>query len=376
MELELPQPPSQPVSALAWSPAQPGADTEQHLLVSSWDNTVTLYDLRGAKTGEDVAVLQTWTHEAPVLDVCWINDRLAASAGVDRRIRLLDIKSGSSEIIGKHEMPVSRIRYSKETNLLISGSWDRTLKIWDPSTRRLLRTIQLGEKVLAMDVSPPYSTVKLAGASPPRLAVGLTNRRVNIYDLTQWAAAAERSARGEDTTEEEWEPAESRESTLKFMFRDLRCMPDGSGFALSSVEGRVSVDFFDPAAETSTRRYVFKCHRQKSDEGGDVVHPVNALAFHPTDGSFATLGGDAMVYIWDAAAKRRLKFYPKYPGALSAAAYSGDGKWFAVASGAESIDDEGSGDLERSSIISSPISVFVRRVVDEPKAKSSKSKRS
>lgn len=76
------------------------------------------------------------------------------------------------------------------------------------------------------------------------------------------------------------EPWQRRESSLKFMTRTVRCMPNGQGYASSSIEGRVAVEFFDASDESQKRKYAFKCHRQVED-GVDVVYPVNALAFHP-----------------------------------------------------------------------------------------------
>lgn len=54
-----------------------------------------------------------------------------------------------------------------------------------------------------------------------------------------------------------------------------------AGYASASVEGRISVEYFDPSPEEQARKYAFKCHRQ-TIEGGDLVWPVNALAFNPT----------------------------------------------------------------------------------------------
>lgn len=96
-----------------------------------------------------------------------------------------------------------------------------------------------------------------------KLVVGMAARFVYIYDL-----------RNMD------EPLQRRESSLKFMTRTVRCMPNGEGYASSSIEGRVAVEFFDPSRESQSRKYAFKCHRQVQDEV-DVVYPVNALAFHP-----------------------------------------------------------------------------------------------
>ncbi len=36
------------------------------------------------------------------------------------------------------------------------------------------------------------------------------------------------------------------------------------------------------------QKYAFKCHR-KTEDGKDVVYPVNAMSFHPI-GTFATGG--------------------------------------------------------------------------------------
>lgn len=49
---------------------------------------------------------------------------------------------------------------------------------------------------------------------------------------------------------------------------------------MSSVEGRIAVEYFDPSPEGQGKKYAFKCHRQAVG-GQDNVWPVNALAFHP-----------------------------------------------------------------------------------------------
>ena len=45
----------------------------------------------------------------------------------------------------------------------------------------------------------------------------------------------------------------------------------------------------DVGRAAQAKRYAFKCHR-KSDTGQDTVYPVNALAFHPSYGTFASGG--------------------------------------------------------------------------------------
>lgn len=76
------------------------------------------------------------------------------------------------------------------------------------------------------------------------------------------------------------ETLQRRESSLKYQTRFVKCMRNGQGYASSSIEGRVAVEFFDPSPQSQAKKYAFKCHRQNED-GVEMIYPVNALAFHP-----------------------------------------------------------------------------------------------
>jgi hypothetical protein len=53
-----------------------------------------------------------------------------------------------------------------------------------------------------------------------------------------------------------------------------------AGFAISSVEGRVGIEYFDHHPDVQAKKYSFKCHRQ-----GTLAYPVNAIALHPRYGA-------------------------------------------------------------------------------------------
>lgn len=59
------------------------------------------------------------------------------------------------------------------------------------------------------------------------------------------------------------------------------------GYVLSSIEGRVAVEYLDPSPEVQKKKYAFKCHRVKKD-GFEYIHPVNAISFHNKYNTFAT----------------------------------------------------------------------------------------
>jgi len=192
----------------------------------------------------------------------------------------------------------------------------------------------------------------------------MASRALQIYDL-QSLAAASASATNAPPNAINVEPWQRRESSLKFMTRAVACMPNDQGYASSSIEGRVAVEWFDPSEESQSRKYAFKCHRQNV-EGVDVVYPVHALAFHPVHGTFASGGGDGVVALWDAVAKRRIRQYQKYPSSVAALAFSANGKYLVI--GVSPGFEDGKDEVPEGSV-----KVLVRELGEtEAKAKSAK----
>jgi cell cycle arrest protein BUB3 len=200
---------------------------------------------------------------------------------------------------------------------LVSASWDSTLHFHDLSTPNKEPTI----------ISLPQKPHSLS-ITASKLVVAMANRLLYIFQLPS-ILTLDSQANGSAT---ELKPWQQRESSLKFMTRAVACMPNDDGYATSSIEGRVAVEWFDPSPDSQARKYAFKCHRQPAPEndGTDIVYPVNALAFHPSFGTFASGGGDGVVALWDATAKRRIRQYQKYPNSVAALAFSSDGKYLAV----------------------------------------------
>jgi cell cycle arrest protein BUB3 len=48
------------------------------------------------------------------------------------------------------------------------------------------------------------------------------------------------------------------------------------GYVLSSIEGRVAVEYLDTDAEVQKKKYAFKCHRIKENDI-EQIYPVNAV---------------------------------------------------------------------------------------------------
>ncbi|KAK2810996.1 hypothetical protein FQN50_002589 [Emmonsiellopsis sp. PD_5] len=365
-QFTLSSPPTDAISAVKFSPI-PGST---RLLVSSWDKNVYLYDLRDENgvVGEGKLV-QRFEHRAPVLDVCWGEDESEIyTAGLDWDVRRIDTQTTTQTVLSSHNAGVKSLVYSKEHDLLISASWDSTLHIHRTATQSTSTpttkpaTIPLPAK--------PFSL----SATATKLVVAMASRTLHIYELHALSTALSSSTSSQSSDTDnilQLDPWQRRESSLKFMTRAVSCMPNDAGYASSSIEGRVAVEWFDPSPTSQDRKYAFKCHRQQSAEGGgvDVVYPVNALAFHPVHGTFASGGGDGVVALWDGVAKRRIRQYQRYPASVAGLAFSGDGRFLAI--GVSPGFEEGK--EEEGGVVGGEVKVVVRELGEaEAKGKGAK----
>ncbi|KIW64404.1 hypothetical protein PV04_09339 [Phialophora macrospora] len=304
--------PTDAISALRFSPHPEST----RFAVASWDKHAYIYEVLDGKVCNQVAKLE---HRAPVLDVCFgKDDNEVYTACLDQDVRRIDVNSGSQTVLSTHDNGVRSVVYSHEHALVVSAAWDSTVHIHPSGDAEWsTATINLPSKPFSLAVSAS------------KLVVAMANRALHIYELKALASECKSSANSLQNRLD-IEPWQRRESSLKFMTRAVDCMPNDEGYASSSIEGRVAVEWFDPSNESQSRKYAFKCHRQPVDDV-DVVYPVNAIAFHPIHGTFATGGGDGVVAIWDAVAKRRIRIYPKLASSVAGLSFSTNGKYLATA---------------------------------------------
>lgn len=318
--IELPNPPQDAISSVRFSPD--GAT----LLVSAWDSGVHIY--RRSPDDGSLSFSRTFNLHGPILDVAWhTNSENFYVVGLDHDVSEFSIASEGpvERVLSSHSKGANKVAFSAEFNLLLSTGWDEGLHVHDSQSGRWVN-VGLVAKPFALSITSE------------RAVVAMAERKVHVFELKSLRELVDQHG----SMEKEQEPLDitawqQRESSLKFMARDVACMPDGTGFASSSIEGRVGVEWFDEEQNQNT--YAFKCHRDKStttSESGetlplDIIYPVNAIAFHPVQrSSFATGGGDGVIALWDAKTKRRIRQYAKLPSSVAAMEFSADGRSLAI----------------------------------------------
>ncbi|KAF7483070.1 hypothetical protein GHT09_005548 [Marmota monax] len=225
----------------------------------------------------------------------------AWSGGLDHQLKMLDLNTDQENFAGTHDAPIRCVEYCPEVNVMVIGSWDQTVKLWDPRTPCNAGTFSQPEKVYTLSVSGVW------------LIVGSAGRRVLVWDLRNMGYVQQR-----------------RESSLKYQTRCIRAILNKQGYVLSSIEGPVAVEYLDPSPEVQ-KKYAFKCHRLK-ENNIEQIYPVNAISFHNIHNTFATGGSDGFVNIWDPFKKKRLCQFQRYPTSIASLAFSNDGTTLAIAS--------------------------------------------
>jgi len=85
--------------------------------------------------------------------------------------------------------------------VVVSGSWDKSVGLWDQrSNTPCIGKFQQPEKIYTLDVVDNI------------LVIGMAARQIYIYDIRNLS-----------------ETMQKRESSLKFMTRVVKCMPNGEG---------------------------------------------------------------------------------------------------------------------------------------------------
>lgn len=147
------------------------------------------------------------------------------SGGADKAARCFDIASGQTTQVAAHDEPVRAVKFithPQAGEMLVTGSWDKTLKYWDMRQQQPAATVQMQERVYTMDVSQSL------------MVVGTAERYINIINIQNPNTIFK-----------------TMQSPLKWQTRTVSCFPDATGFAVGSIEGRCAIQYVDEKSARS-----------------------------------------------------------------------------------------------------------------------------
>ena len=150
------------------------ANDSDNLLVSCWDGSVSLHDtqsnsvrcvsakpLRAIRSRMQpqlvwlgLKVVCKFAHKAAVLDCCFGDSgHVAYSGGLDRSVHRTDMAAEADLLLGAHSEAVKCLSYAPELRVAVSGSWDKSVKLWDCRHAECSSSHELPDKVYTMAIS-------------------------------------------------------------------------------------------------------------------------------------------------------------------------------------------------------------------------------
>ncbi|KAL8264792.1 hypothetical protein R6Q59_022922 [Mikania micrantha] len=117
---EVVSPPTDAVSSLCFSPKA------NYLVATSWDNQVCVI------LNDSIGFLTCLCLISAMKVLCstWKDDGAKVfSEGCDKQVKMWPLLSGGQPTtVAMHDSPVTQIAWISEMSLLVSGSWDKTLR--------------------------------------------------------------------------------------------------------------------------------------------------------------------------------------------------------------------------------------------------------
>ncbi|GBF88757.1 hypothetical protein Rsub_01658 [Raphidocelis subcapitata] len=290
-DVQIQTPLADSVSSLSFSP-------RANLLVATcWDNNVYCWDIQPNGSANPKA---STNHAQPPLCSAWNGDGTGVfTGGCDKMVKLWNLATNQSQQVAAHDAPVRHCAFIPELNMLVTGSWDKTLRYWDMRQAQPAFTYTLSDRLYALDVKHPL------------LVAGTADRQLFVFNL-----------------QNPQQPYKTVQSPLKWQTRVVSCFPDKTGYLIGSIEGRVAVHHVEDSVGQQ-KNFTFKCHREGAD-----IYSVNAITFHPQFGTFVTAGSDGTYNFWDKDSKQRLKAmqkcaYGSEPAPIPCGAFNSDGSIYA-----------------------------------------------
>jgi mRNA export factor len=133
---------------------------------------------------------------------------------------MIDLAQAGSpaQQVAAHDQPIKCARFfeANGTPMLVTGSWDKTVKYWDLRQSTAVASVTVQERVYCMDVKDNL------------LVVGTADRYLNVINLT-------------DPTK----IYKSLQSPLKWQTRVVSCFKDSNGYGVGSIEGRCAMQYVE-----------------------------------------------------------------------------------------------------------------------------------
>ncbi|MEG4632638.1 WD40 repeat domain-containing protein [Microcoleus sp. AR_TQ3_B6] len=233
------------------------------------------------------------THSNLVSSVSFSPDgKTLASGSYDKTIKLWDITTGKEiRTLQGHSSSVNSVSFSPDGKTLASGSVDNTIKLWDITTGKEIRTLQgHSNSVRGVSFSPDGKT----------LASGSYDKTIKLWDIT---------------TGKEIRTLQGHSSSVN----SVSFSPDGKTLASDSDDKTIKLWDITTGKEIRTLQ--------------GHSNSVNSVSFSPDGKTLASGSDDKTIKLWDITTGKEIRTLQGHSNFVNSVSFSPDGK--TLASGSE-----------------------------------------
>ncbi len=335
-----------PIAILAFCPKRAeGNQTQRTVMASgSFDQTLRLWDVQ---TGELLAALEG--HTAPILSTAFSADgALLMSGSDDQTVRMWDVSGITAgaepptqpeqmkQVLQGHFGTVTTLAVQPQRvngpMLMVSGSNDKTLRVWDAHDGHPLATLSGHSKWLQAVIVTAEGRLLASGSDGRGLRIwdgrtGQTLHRLRGHTsrtekLAFRADAAQLASAGWDKTARIWDVRRAqsllilRGHTEPIVACVITQRAQGGNIAATG-----SLDHTVRLWDADSGNGIAQCHGHHDR--------VAALAFDPAGAILASGGWDCRIGLWDTRSGNLRRFLEGHTGPIETVAFHPNGQWLA-----------------------------------------------
>lgn len=183
-----------------------------------------------------------------------------------------------------HTNAISSLDFSESGKMICTGSWDKTIRVWNPATGETSRIIETGKNIV-------FTTAISKDAKT--IACGNWSQKINFYSVVSGDVIKSFKAHS-------------------FKTNDLCYSPDGKSLLSVGID---TIKLWDAASNA----LIASMTGHKGD--------INRAIFSPDSRTIVSVAYDGVVNVWNAANGMLIKSFKAHQASIPAVDFSSDGKF-------------------------------------------------